>query len=307
MGERAARKIFGMRSGFERSLLVAPPFDLARTAAPVWWARGRWPNVDWREGTLYWVGWEAEKLVWRSVRQVGEEALALTGSGEPALDEAWAARVLGVGTVMPRFGADPLIELAAAHEGMKAWAAGSLYEGVVSSLVGQSISVASAAVTEGRLYALFNDPLVVDGRAFWPPPRPDQLAAANARLVRSSGVTTKRAEALIEVARLFADGAMAEPGGAGFDRGVASATLLAISGVGPWTVRSAFLWGLGDGDAHPSGDVALLRAVKRRLPQVTTLEELDGAAEAWAPYRGWAARLFWLDLLGFDEPSGAGV
>lgn len=290
----------GASEGGERTLAVAPPFDLARTAAPVWWARGRWPNVDWWDGTRYWVGWEDENLVWRSVRQIGEAALAIAGSGEAMLDEMWAARVLGVGTEMPGFANEPLIELALAHEGMKAWAAGSLYEGVVSSVVGQSVSVASAAVTEGRLYARFGEGLELDGRTFHAPPRPDQLAGADVGLVRSSGVTTKRADALIEVGRLFAEGGLLEPEVAGFDRSAASAALLAVSGVGPWTVRSAFLWGLGDGDAHPSGDVALLRAVKRRLPHVTTLKELDAAAEAWAPHRGWAARLFWLDLLGFD-------
>lgn len=292
--------------GVPRRLAVAPPFDLARTAAPVWWARGRWPNSDWRQRTLYWVGWEAGRLVWRAMRQSDETALLVSGSGDPELDEAWAKRVLGVGTEMPRFEVEPLRDIALAHGGMKAWAAGSLYEGVISSLVGQSISVASAAVTEGRLYALFSDPLVIDGRAFWAPPRPDQLASAAVELVRTSGVTTKRAEALVEVGKRFAEGAIAEPHAAGFERSAASVELLAISGVGPWTVRSAFLWGLGDPDAHPSGDVALLRAVKRRLPHVTTLKDLDVAAATWEPYRGWAARLFWLDLLGFDAGSVAG-
>ncbi len=124
-------------------------------------------------------------------------------------------------------------------------------------------------------------------------------------LVRTSGVTTKRAEALIEVGRLFADGVLRETDESRFEGSSVVPNLLAVSGVGPWTVRSAFLWGLGDPDAHPSGDVALLRAVKRRLAHVTTLKELDKAAAEWAPHRGWAARLFWLDLLGFDSDRPA--
>ena len=51
-------------------LAVSPPFDLARTAAPAWWARGRWPNVDWRSGAFVWVGWDDGEVAWRSVRQV---------------------------------------------------------------------------------------------------------------------------------------------------------------------------------------------------------------------------------------------
>ncbi len=281
-----------------------PPFDLARTVAPVWWARGRWPNVDWRDGTLTWGGWEAARIVWRAVRQRQEAALEIIGSGDPDRDERWAAGVLGTAMAMPEFGAEPLRELADTHRGLKPWAAGSLYEGVVSSLIGQSISVAAAAVTERRLYAQFNDEFTIDDRGYWVPPRADQLAAAEVSLVRASGVTTKRAEALVEVGRLFADGVLREPDGTGFEGSAVVPDLLAVSGIGPWTVRSAYLWGLGDPDAHPSGDVALLRAVRQRLPHITTLKELDKAAAEWTPHRGWAARLFWVDLLGFDDGAG---
>jgi 3-methyladenine DNA glycosylase/8-oxoguanine DNA glycosylase len=283
-----------------RKLRVVPPFDLARTVAPVWWARGRWPNVDWRDGTLTWVGWEDGGVVWRSARQQGEAALGVAGSGNSEMDGLWAERVLGVDAAMPEFGATALRELAVAHRGMKPWAAGSLYEGVVSSLVGQSISVAAAAVTEQRLCALFNAEVVVDGRSFWPVPSPEQLGAADVGLVRTSGVTTKRAQALVEVGRQFADGMLRHESDRGFERRAAEAQLMSISGIGPWTVRSAFLWGLGDPDAHPSGDVALLRAVRRWHPDVLTLKDLDRVAADWAPHRGWAARLYWLDLLGFD-------
>ncbi len=208
--------------------------------------------------------------------------------------------MLGVDAAMPEFGARALRELAVAHRGMKPWAAGSLYEGLVSSLVGQSISVAAAAVTEQRLCALFNTEMVVDGRSFWPVPSPEQLAAADVGLVRTSGVTTKRAKALVEVGRQFADGVLRHETDRGFDRRAVETQLVSISGIGPWTVRSAFLWGLGDPDAHPSGDVALLRAVRRWHPDVSTLKDLDRVAADWEPHRGWAARLYWLDLLGFD-------
>jgi hypothetical protein len=30
------------------------------------------------------------------------------------------------------------------------------------------------------------------------------------------------------------------------------------------------------------------------------LKDLDRVAERWKPYRAWAARLLWLDLLGYD-------
>jgi hypothetical protein len=185
-------------------LPVSPPFDLARTVAPAWWARGRWPNVDARRGTFLWVGWESGQVSWRSIRQIDAQTLEVFGSRRSEFDASWAAAVLGTNAAMPIFGDPIMAALARKHAGLRAWSAGSLFEGVVSSIVGQSISVAAAATTERRLCERFNRGLDLDGRQFWPPPRPEQLASSSAAFVRESGVTTKRAEALVAVGTLFA-------------------------------------------------------------------------------------------------------
>jgi 3-methyladenine DNA glycosylase/8-oxoguanine DNA glycosylase len=75
--------------------------------------------------------------------------------------------------------------------------------------------------------------------------------------------------------------------------------LLALPGIGPWTVASAFLWGIAHPDAFPRGDVALLRAVRRNFRDDTLdMKSMERLSEAWRPFRGEAARLLWLDLLG---------
>jgi DNA-3-methyladenine glycosylase II len=74
--------------------------------------------------------------------------------------------------------------------------------------------------------------------------------------------------------------------------------------VGRWTAESALLWGVGAPDAHPSGDIALLRAVRNAygLPEMT-LKDLDVLSEAWRPARAIAARLLWTELLGVAHPA----
>jgi 3-methyladenine DNA glycosylase/8-oxoguanine DNA glycosylase len=282
-------------------LVVSPPFDLARTTAPAWWARGRWPNVDWARGAFLWVGWEAGEVVWRSVRQVDAQTLKLSGSRNSGLDARWAAAVLGTNAAMPKFD-DPVLEaLTRAHAGLRPWSAGSLFEGVVSSIVGQSISMAAAATTERRLYERFNDGIAVGGRQFWPPPLPEQLASSTAAFVRESGVTTKRAEALVAVGALFVESRLLASAG---DHVEGMERLAAISGIGPWTLQSALLWGIAAADAHPTRDVALLRAARVHYPEISDLKDLDRVAERWKPFRAWAARLLWLDLLGYDDRRG---
>jgi 3-methyladenine DNA glycosylase/8-oxoguanine DNA glycosylase len=288
----------------KRLLAVSPPFDLARTVAPAWWARGRWPNVDARRGTFIWVGWEADQVVWRSIRQTDPLTLEISGSRSGELDAPWVSAVLGTNAAMPVFDDPIMAALARKHAGLRPWSAGSLFDGVVSSIVGQSISVAAAATTERRLCERFNEALHLDGRQFWPPPRPEQLASSSAAFIRQSGVTTKRAEALVAVGTLFASAPTREA----FDANPVAAVerLAAVSGIGPWTIQSALLWGIATSDAHPTRDVALLRAARAHYPEISDLKDLDRVAERWKPYRAWAARLLWLDLLGYDGGSASG-
>lgn len=282
-------------------LTTSSHFDLARSAAPVWWGRGRWPNVDWQDGQLFWVGWEAARVAWRSVRQIDEHTLEIEGSRDAARDADWLRTNFGADRLMPNFDDPVLARLARKHAGMRPWSAGSHYEGVVSSIVGQSISLAAAATTERRLFEQFNKQLVIDGRPYWPPPRPEQLAVSSVEFVRRSGVTTRRAEALVAAGSLFVADTAPVAGTSGERQSVSAEQLLAIPGIGPWTVRSALLWGSGDDDAHPTGDVALLRATRQHYPDVASLKDLDRVSEGWKPFRAWAARLLWLDLLGFDR------
>ena len=86
-----------------RSLEVNGPFNLRKTAGPVDWGRGRWPNVHWSGDRLHWVGRRGESVVWRSVRQAGPTTLEIEGTAEPSLDLAWLADVLGVRQTVPAF------------------------------------------------------------------------------------------------------------------------------------------------------------------------------------------------------------
>ncbi|MGI8644528.1 MAG: DNA-3-methyladenine glycosylase family protein [Thermomicrobiales bacterium] len=272
-------------------------FDLGQTCGPVAWAGGRWPDMDWRDGELISVGWQEERVVWRQVRQRGEQ-LVIVGSAPAAADEDWASRVLGLGMPTPVFD-DPIMqELALRFSGLRPFSMGSLYVGLLTSIVGQSISVA-AAIAQTKLAALFSDPVPLAGREFRPLPRAEQLAAADPALVRTSGVTNRRAAALVAIAGVAARAELPAMADAVTDPEGVEAALRDLPLVGPWTARSALLWGTAAPDAHPTGDVALLRAARLAYGMsALDLRGLDALSDAWRPARGFAARLLWTDLLG---------
>jgi 3-methyladenine DNA glycosylase/8-oxoguanine DNA glycosylase len=261
------------------------------------WAKGRWPTVDWIDGCFLWVGWEEGDVVVRTVRQTGSN-LDIRG-GKPLHDLDWANRVFGLAAAPPLFTEPRMSALQARFAGLRPYANGSIFEGLITSIVGQSITVAGAAVTERKMNSLFHPGVEVNSRRFWPFPQASQLAEASAELIRKSGVTWRRAEAIIVAAKAAMGGELPSTEEAIADPVSARSKLRALPLVGPWTAESTLLWGGGHADAHPTGDIALLRAARTVFDQPElTLKTLDHLAESWRPWRGWAARYLWTALLG---------
>lgn len=71
--------------------------------------------------------------------------------------------------------------------------------------------------------------------------------------------------------------------------------LLAIRGLGPWSVDIYYLMALRRPDVWPHADLALGEAARviKRLPARPDPERLARLAERWAPWRSVAARILW--------------
>ncbi len=292
-----------------RAIAVPASLSLPLTSAPVAWVAGRWPQWDWRRGELLWAGWEDQRPVWRGVSQVGLGLLRVRGTADPARDAAWARSVLAVHQVCPAF-SDPVVEhLRHRFAGMRPLGAGSLFDGLVTAIVGQSISIRAAATVLRRVAGLFEAVIGPAGCVLIPLPPPERMAAGNRDAIRATGVTWRRADALIAAGRAFsADPEHWDVAATGIEE--ARLRLRTLPLVGPWTAEAALLWGISAPDAHVAGDVALLRSARAAYGRPgLTMRELDALAGAWRPGRAWAARLLWCDQLGVpvDEFSAAPI
>ena len=274
-------------------------FSLAETCGPAAWVGHRSPRQAWIGETFVHACWEQGSPVWRAVTQREPGLLSIIGTANPDLDNAFLDTVLGSRIELPVF-TDPVIaELAARFPGLCPLNDGSLFEGAITSIVGQSISVAAAAVTQAKLARLFVEPMTIAGRDFRPLPSARQLSTAPTGLIRQSGVTMKRAEAIRHLARVELAGTLPSAAEARADPERAVAALITLPGIGRWTAESTLLWGIGAVDSHPTGDVALLRAARFAYdrPEMT-LRDLDVLSDDWRPARSLAARLLWTSLFG---------
>ena len=77
-------------------------------------------------------------------------------------------------------------------------------------------------------------------------------------------------------------------------------TLTSIKGVGDWTAEYVAMRALKNPDAFPASDLGLLRAFDEKDGRRLRPVELAARAEAWRPWRAYAALLIW------GSDSGAG-
>ena len=189
------------------------------------------------------------------------------------------------GEIAAGLGTDPLLgPLLRRRPGLRVPGAADGFEMAARAIAGQQVSVAGARTVLGRLAAEHGEPLAAPSgsltRRF-----PGAAALAEADPAAFPFPRT-RAEALVSVARLAADGELRLDPPA--DLAETRAALMAIRGVGPWTASYIAMRALGDRDAFLPGDVGIRHALAR----------LGSAAddERWRPWRSYAVVHLWRTL-----------
>ena len=157
------------------------------------------------------------------------------------------------------------------------------FESLISIVIGQQVSRASAAAIQGRLVRLV-DPLT-----------PAALIAAGEAVHREAGMSRAKQKTTVALARAVAEEGLDLHALCDLEAEAAIAALTRVSGIGPWTAQCYLLFAAGHPDVFPAGDVALQSAVGDAFGVAPRPggKALAAIAESWSPWRGVAARLFW--------------
>jgi AraC family transcriptional regulator of adaptative response / DNA-3-methyladenine glycosylase II len=159
------------------------------------------------------------------------------------------------------------------------------------AVFGQQVSLAGAATLAGRLVADCGErlkrPVGLVTHLF---PTAAAVAALDPERL---AMPASRRRALLGLAAALASGEVVlDPGG---DLEAARAALLALPGIGPWTVEYVAMRALRDPDAFLPTDLGVRHALVKL--------GLDGSpraaaqlAEAWRPYRAYALQHLWASL-----------
>jgi AraC family transcriptional regulator of adaptative response / DNA-3-methyladenine glycosylase II len=167
------------------------------------------------------------------------------------------------------------------------------FELAIRAILGQQITVVAARGLAAKLVQAYGEPLphqpsgVAAGltHVF---PTPARLADAD---FAALGMPRSRAAALAAMTAAVS----ADPQIFGAKRGLEDAVvaLRALPGVGEWTAQYIAMRELREPDAFPAADIGLMRALADADGRRPSPVELSARAEAWRPWRAYAALHLW--------------
>jgi AraC family transcriptional regulator of adaptative response / DNA-3-methyladenine glycosylase II len=192
------------------------------------------------------------------------------------LNADWSAVAQGLA-------ADPVLAIRMeANPGLRVPGCWNGFELAIRAILGQQVTVKGATTLAGRLARTLGQPFSAPGGLTHIFPPPDVLADAN---LAGMGLPAARAETIRALARAVCDGRIGFEGVAGSEDFLCR--MCKIPGIGKWTAQYVSMRALGEPDAFPSGDAGLMRALALGSP------DLERRAEAWRPWRAYAAMYLW--------------
>ena len=157
------------------------------------------------------------------------------------------------------------------------------YATLLRTIVGQQVSVASAAAVWKKLAGIVGDP-----------DDPTTITAASDEELRAAGLSRQKAGYARSLADEVTSGRL-DLENLPADDEEAIAALVRVKGIGRWSAEIYLLFAEGRTDIWPAGDLAIQIEVGRLLGHDTRPGEklTRDVAEAWRPHRGAAAIFAW--------------
>ncbi|MBI4625688.1 MAG: DNA-3-methyladenine glycosylase 2 family protein [Verrucomicrobia bacterium] len=173
----------------------------------------------------------------------------------------------------------------------------SVFDGLLWSIIGQQINFPFACQIRRRLVELTGRPLAGGLRA---PPTPEAIAALAPADLLPLQFSRQKAGYVVALARLVAEGKLDLAALRTMSATRAERTLLAIRGLGPWSVNYLMMRSLGFPDCVPLGDTGVTSGLKalfnlEERPDIDATRRLMGV---FSPHRSLATAHLWQ----FNQP-----
>src|SRR5712692_5039532 len=179
---------------------------------------------------------------------------------------------------------DPhLAAVVARHGAPPLWDRAPGFQTLVQIILEQQISLSAGCAAYGRLERLAGAVTA------------ERVSALSEAELRGAGLTRQKSAYIRGLAQAIVAGEFDPDRLADLDDEGARAALIKLRGVGTWTADIYLLMALGRADIWPSGDLALVAAIRevKRLRSLASPERIGRITRAWSPWRAVAARVLW--------------
>jgi DNA-3-methyladenine glycosylase II len=194
---------------------------------------------------------------------------------------------------------DPLMgALARKTPGLRIVQSATIFEALTWAIIGQQINL-PFAIALRRTFILQAGRRHSSG--IWCYPEAADVARLAVEDLTSRKFSRSKAETLLRLAGLVDKGELSLA--RSDDVATASAALLGVKGIGPWTVNYALLRGYGYPDCTLHGDVAIRAALQRLLgeDEKPDMARTEALLARYAPHRTMAAAHLWASLAQKDD------
>lgn len=211
--------------------------------------------------------------------------VGLLGLDEDAAAFARLARKLG------------LARLVAGRPELRISRTPSVFDGLLWSIIGQQINFPFACLLKRRLVERAGTPLP---GGLYAPPTPAAVAALEPADLLPLQYSRQKADYIITTARLIVSGKLDLAALATMSATRAERTLLAIRGLGPWSVNYLMMRSLGFPDCVPLGDTGVTSGLQAllKLEERPDVDATRRLMAVFSPYRSLATAHLWQ----FNQP-----
>jgi AraC family transcriptional regulator of adaptative response / DNA-3-methyladenine glycosylase II len=190
-----------------------------------------------------------------------------------------------------------LARLVAGRQELRISRTPSVFDGVLWSIIGQQINFSFACLLKRRLIERAGAPLQ-DG--LYAPPTPAAVAALEPGDLLPLQFSRQKADYVIQTARLIAGGKLDLAALRTMSATRAERTMLAVRGLGPWSVNYLMMRALGFADCVPHGDTGVTSGLQA-LFKLDVRPDIDATRRlmtVFSPYRSLATAHLWQ----FNQP-----
>ena len=175
--------------------------------------------------------------------------------------------------------------------GLRAPKTPNAFEALIIAITEQQIALPVALGLRKRLVKRFGEPIEVRGCKYYAFPTPDSLVRAEPREIRKLGLSTRKSEYIVDVAKKVAKKEIDLEEMRGWKQERILETLTKIRGIGPWTVEYMMCRGMGRYEALPANDLALRTSLTKFLDKKERISEKEARKflERFGKYKGYAA------------------